>query len=98
MIIVAVAALFLAAQRVWQDMSHAWRRAAYHEDMAAFHRGGWPTHMSPTDAALLVATTPRRPDLAIIHSRMKEKWQEAAACPWVPVDPDPLMLRPRPLK
>jgi hypothetical protein len=98
MILVAVVAAFLGAQRLWQDISYCWDRAAYHEDMAVFHRGGWPTHMSPSDVALLVATMPRRAELAVLHSRMKEKWQQAAACPWLPVEPDPPRLRPSALR
>jgi hypothetical protein len=98
MILVAVVALFLGAQRVWRDASYCWEKAAYHEDMAVFHRGGWPTNMSPTDAALLLAAMPRRPELAVLHSRMRVKWQQAAACPWLPVEPDPPRLRQRPLK
>jgi hypothetical protein len=60
--------------------------------------GGWPTHMSRSDVARLVAVTPRRRDLAMIHSEMQRKWEEAAACPWLPVEPDPPGVRPRPSK
>jgi hypothetical protein len=98
MILVAVVAVFLGALREWRDISYCWKRAAYHEDMAIFHRGGRPSHMSPSDFALLVAATPRRPELAMLHSQMREKWQQAAACPWLPVEPDPPRLRQKPLK
>jgi hypothetical protein len=94
MIFVAVVAMLLGVQRVYHDISYCWARAAYHEDMALFHRGGWPTHMSRNDAARLLAVMRRRPDLAVVHSQMKEKWQQAAACPWLPVEPDPPGLRP----
>jgi hypothetical protein len=98
MILVAVVGVCLGVARVCQDVLYCRQQAAFHDDMAAFHRGRWPTNMDPKDAALLVAVMPRRPELAVLHSRMSAKWQEAAGRPWVPVEPDPPRLPRRPLK
>jgi hypothetical protein len=87
MILIALVAVCLGAGRLWQDVSYCLQEAAFHEVMAEFHRGGWPTNMNRNDAVLLIAVTRRRPDLAVLHSRMREKWQEAAAQPWLPVEP-----------
>jgi hypothetical protein len=98
MVLVAVVAVMLGVLRVWQDRAYCQQKAAFHEDMAAFHRGRWPSNMNRTDAARLLAVTRRRPELAVLHSRMREKWQEAAALPWLAVEPDPPWLSKRPLK
>jgi hypothetical protein len=98
MLLIAVVGVFLGVLRVWQDVSYCLQKAAFHEDMAAFHRGRWPTNMNRADAALLLAVMPRRPELAVLHSRMRVKWQSAAAHPWLPVEPDPPRLCLTPLK
>ena len=89
MTVIAVVAVFLNVVRVWHNRSYCERMAAFHEAMAAFHRGRWPTNMNPSDAARLFAGVRRRPALAVHHSRMKVKWQNAAAYPWLRVEADP---------
>jgi hypothetical protein len=89
MIFVAVVAVFLSVARMWHRQSYCQQKAAFHEDMAAFHRGGRPKNMNPGDIARLLAGVRRRPELAVFHSRMKIKWQNAAAHPWLRVDDDP---------
>lgn len=96
MILVAVVALFLGVLRVCQDRAYCQQMVAFHEDMAAFHRGRWPTNMNRSDAARLVAVIRRRAELAVLHSRMREKWQTGAAYPWLPVEADPPGLSRRP--
>jgi hypothetical protein len=98
MMLIALVAGFLGVARLWQDIMYRRRKAEFHEDMAAFHRGQWPTNMNRSDAAVLIAVMRRRPELAVLHSRMKAKWREAAACPWLPVKPDPPWLSRRPLR
>lgn len=89
MILVAVVAVFLSVLRVWHNRSYCLQKAAFHEAMAAFHRGGWPINMNQRDAARLFAGVRRRPELAVHHSRMKVKWQNAAAYPWLRVEDNP---------
>jgi hypothetical protein len=89
MMLIALVAVRLGAARLWEDVLYCRQKAAFHEDMAAFHRGRWPTNMASSDAALLAAVMRRRPELAVLHSRMREKWQEAASRPWISVEPDP---------
>jgi hypothetical protein len=98
MILVAAVGLFLGVLRVWQDVSFCQQEAAFHEDMAAFHRSQWPKNMNRSDAAALIAGMRRRPDLAVVHSRMKAKWEYAAAHPWFPVEADLPALTRTPLK
>lgn len=97
MILVAAVGLVLGVLRVWQDVSFCQQKAAFHEDMAAFHRGQWPKNMNQSDAAALIAVVRRRPDLAVLHSRMKVKWEYAAARPWLPVEADLPALTRTPL-
>jgi hypothetical protein len=89
MILVAIAALFLSVARVWHNRLYCQQRAAYHAAMAELHRGRLPANMSSADAARLFAGVRRRPELAIHHSRMKVKWQNAAVNPWLRVEADP---------
>jgi hypothetical protein len=89
MILVAVVAVLISVLRVWHNRSYCQQQAAFHEAIAAFHRGRWPTSMNPSDAARLFAGMRRRPELAILHSRMKVKWHNAAAHPWLRVEADP---------
>jgi hypothetical protein len=89
MILIAVVAVLLSILRMSHRQSYCQRKAAFHEALAAFHRGQRPTNMNPTAAASLVAGVRRRPELAVFHSRMKVKWQNAAAHPWLRVDDDP---------
>jgi hypothetical protein len=91
-IFVAVVAIFLGLLRVELDVWYCLQRATFHADMAAYHRGRPNPKLSPADLARLKAAVPRRPELAILHSRMSEKWHEAAAQPWLPVEPDPPRL------
>ena len=88
MILVAVVALFLSVVRGLHNRLYCQRKADFHEAMAEFHRGGWPTKMNRTDAFRLLAGMRRRPALAIHHSRMRVKWQNAADHPWLRVDED----------
>jgi plasmid stabilization system protein ParE len=89
MILIAVVALFLSVLRVLHNRLYCQRQAALHEAMAEFHRGGWPTKMNASDAFRLFAGMRRRPALAIHHSRMRVKWQNAADRPWLRVEDDP---------
>ena len=89
MILVAVVGVFLGVLRLWLDVSYRLQKAAFHADMAALHRGRRPANMAFPAFARLMAAMPRRPQLAVLHSRMKEKWQDAAAHPWLPVEADP---------
>jgi hypothetical protein len=89
MILVAAVAIFLSVVRVWHNRWYCQQKAAFHEEMAAFHRGRTPVNMSPKDVARLFAGVRRRPELAVLHSRMKLKWQNAAAHPWLRVEADP---------
>jgi hypothetical protein len=98
MLLIALVAVCLGVARLWLDVSSCRQQAAFHEDMAAFHRGRWPKNMNRSDAARLFAVMRRRPELAVLHSQMREKWQEAAAHPWLPVEPDPAWLARRPWK
>jgi hypothetical protein len=98
MMLIALVGVCLGVARLWQDVLYCSQKAAFHEDMAAFHRGQRPTNMAPSDAALLISVMRRRPDLAVLHSRMKVKWKAAAAHPWLPVEPDPPWLSRRPFK
>jgi hypothetical protein len=45
--------------------------------------------MTRADVVRLMAILPRRPEVAVLHSRMSVKWQDAAAHPWLPVEADP---------
>ena len=96
MFLVAAVAVVLGAFRLWRDVSYRWRQAAFHEDMAAFHRGRWPPNMNRRAAAALMASTRRRPELAVFHSRMKVKWELAADNPGLPVEDDPPWMSPKP--
>jgi hypothetical protein len=96
MILVAVAGLFLGALRLWLDVSYRLQKAAFHQKMAALHRGQLPPNMKPAAFVRLMAAMPRRPELAVLHSRMSEKWQDAAAHPWLPVEADPPNLSQTP--
>jgi hypothetical protein len=68
MMLIALSALCLGGARLWQDILYCRQKAAFHEDMAAFHRGGWPSNMNRSDAALLFAVVRRRPELSVLHS------------------------------
>ena len=96
MILVAIAGLFLGVLRLWLDVSFRLQKAAFHEKMAALHRGQRPANMKRAAFFRLMAVIPRRPELAVLHSRMREKWQEAAAHPWLPVEADPPNLSQTP--
>ncbi len=89
MILVAVVGVFLGVLRLWLDVSHRRQKAAFHEEMAALHRGRRPPNMKVAAFRRLMTVMPRHPELAVLHSRMKEKWQDAAAHPWQPVEADP---------
>ena len=89
MILVAGVALFLSVLRGLHNRFYCQRKADFHEAMAEFHRGGWPTKMNASDAFRLFAGMRRRPALAIHHSRMRVKWQNAADRPWLRVEDDP---------
>jgi hypothetical protein len=92
MILIAVLAVILAPLRLWLDVSNRFRNAEFHADMAAFHRGQRTVNMTPADIARLTLAVRRRPDLAMLHARLTKKWQDAAAHPWLPVEPDPPSL------
>ena len=89
MILIAVLAVILAPLRLWLDVSNRFRNAQFHADMAAYHRGLLPANMTSADVARLMAVVRPQTGLAAVHSRLKEKWQYAAAHPWLPVAADP---------
>jgi len=97
MVPVAVIGVLLGGVRLWQDVSYRLQKIAFHEDMAAYHRGRRPPNMNASDLALLVKVMRRRPEWAVLHSRLRLKWQRASVCPWLPVEADPLYLSQTPL-
>jgi hypothetical protein len=90
MILVAVVAVILSAFRLWLVVPYRLQKAAFHERMAAFHAGRRAAlNMTKADFVRLQNVVLPRREMAKLHFQMKEKWEDAAAHPWQPVEADP---------
>jgi hypothetical protein len=90
MFLVAFWAVVLGAWRHCQWNAYCVERARYHAGLEAFHSYAvWPGPVSTGQGGPQIGPMKQRPELAIYHSRMRRKWERAAARPWVSVEPDP---------
>ena len=89
LILVAVVGVVLGALRLWLVVPYRQQKAAFHERMAAFHAGRRPLNMTRADLVRLRNVVLPRREMAVLHHQMKEKWEDAAAHPWQPVEADP---------
>jgi hypothetical protein len=77
----AVVALLLGANLMWMRIEDRLARASQHDVWARIYGGESSVPAAPG--------FPPKPEVAAYHSRMRRKWEQAAARPWLPVDPDP---------
>jgi hypothetical protein len=90
MFLIGCWAVVLGAWRHYRWNAYCMERAEYHAGLEAFHRyPSWPGAVSPGPGGRQIGLMKRRPELASYHSRMRQKWEHAAARPWLSVEPDP---------
>ncbi len=86
----AVVALLLGAVVTLKRIQDRLEKAGHHDVLASVY-GGESSIRAP--APQLPGDHPR-PEVAGYHVRMRRKWEQAAARPWLPVDPDPPLPTP----
>ena len=89
MMLIALWAVVMGTWRLHRWCAYCIERAEYHGAQEALHRYPWPGAIIPAQAGLTGKASRPRPELADYHFRMRQKWERAAAWPWLSVEPDP---------
>ena len=97
MVAMAIAAVVLGAERMWQRWAALRRRAADHEATSSVlamirNRGEYPyCSLGIHDMPLVYnsETAPIHAACVLYHTRMLRKYRLAMLHPWLPVEPDP---------
>jgi hypothetical protein len=71
----------------WQRTSYRLAQADWHDNQVAIHGGPSRLPLAPLPPG--AGLRQKRPALAAYHLRMRQKWERAAAHPWLSVEPDP---------
>jgi hypothetical protein len=86
MVVVLLLGAEVMREVTWQRSWYRLGQAHWHDYQAGIH--GRPYRLPPPPPPPGSGFR-QRPEVAAYHVRMREKWEQAADHPWLPVEPDP---------